>query len=736
MNLRIFPILFVVLVSCSTQQTISTTSVPLDDTKTIILQPNATNPEERSVVDEIAPASDVTKSMSTSMSMEQTKILWDKWGVPHIYAKNNDELFYAFGWSQMHNHANTILKLYAKSRGRAAEYWGEQYLQNDMMVHALGFPDLSIDWYNQQSPEFKGYIDQFAKALNDYAAQHPNAIEEEYQVVLPVESQDILRHAIFVLYSRFIGGGDLEDVPEWEERGSNTYAIGPSRSASGNAMLVMNPHLPWFDEWLFYEGHFNAPGVHTYGATLIGLPTLGIAFNEHLGWSHTNNTIDNADSYELALKDGGYVVDGEVRQFEMSKMSIKVKGADGKIVVKDMPRLVAPEFGPVLKQSGDKALTLKMPGFDRPYGIVQWWKMSQAKNLEEFQAALQEVQIGFFNIMYADKVGNIFYMFNGQVPKRKIGGWDHWNGVIDGSKSENIWTDVHTYEDLPKVTNPASGYLQNANDPPWTSTFPMMLDPDDYPGYMSPVVMGFRPQRAVRMIEEDASITFDELVEYKVSTRIEMADRLLDDLNMAVEKHGSDKSRRAMEVLNAWDREANADSKGMALFYNWAYQFGPWSPENYATPWSLDDAWHTPDGISNPQRAIGILDAVVAQFDEAGVPLDVPWGAVYRIKYGEQDLPGNGAAGFVGIFRVAWSNGPAADGKQYISGGDTWQSVIEFGDKVKAKVLMSYGNSTQKGNPNYGDQLELFSKKEMRECTFYKEDVEKAAVRTEYLSID
>ena len=93
----------------------------------------------------------------------------------------------------------------------------------------------------------------------------------------------------------------------------------------------------------------------------------------------------------------------------------------------------------------------------------------------------------------------------------------------------------------------------------------------------------------------------------------------------------------------------------------------------------------------------------------------------------------NGAAGFVGIFRVAWSNGPEPDGRQFITGGDTWQGVIEFGDKVRAKVLMSYGNSTQKGSPNYGDQLELFAKKQLRECTFYKEDVEKVTVRTEII---
>lgn len=726
-SLLFFAFLIILLVSCVTQQTVSTIQEPLSSDKTVILNPNPSH--------DVREGS-MQKSHAASMESvtDKTEILWDKWGVPHIYAQNNEELFYAFGWSQMHSHGNTILKLYAKSRGRAAEYWGEEFVQNDVMVHTLDFPRVANRWYEEQTPEFKTYIDQFARGMNDYVIKHPETVEEKYNIVLPVQREDILKHAIFVLYSRFIGGGDLQDVPRWEERGSNTYAVGPNRSESGKAMLVMNPHLPWFDEWLFYEAHFNAPGIHTYGATLVGLPTLGIAFNEHLGWSHTNNTIDNSDLYEITLRDNGYIVDGEVRPLEVSKMAIKIKNADGQIIVKDMKRFVSPDHGPILKQSGGKALTIKMPGFDRPYGMVQWWKMGNAKNLSEFKSALKEVQIGFFNIMYADVKGNIFYMFNGQVPKRKKGDWDFWQGTIDGSKSENLWTDVHTYAELPKTENPASGYLQNANDPPWTSTFPNALKPSDYPPYMAPIEMGFRPQRATRMMEEDKSISFKELLTYKNSTRIEMADRLLDDLNEAVKVHGTDKSRDAMKVLNAWDREANSNSQGMALFYAWAHTVGPWNTSIYKEPWTLDNAWNSPDGLSNPQTAVAALDGIVDKFRDAGTPLDIPWGQQYRIKYGPKDLPGNGADGSVGIFRVAWSGGLQDDGRYYITGGDTWQSVIEFGDRIKAKVLMSYGNSTQIDSPNYGDQLELFSKKEMRDCLFYKEDVLKNVAKREVLN--
>jgi acyl-homoserine-lactone acylase len=128
------------------------------------------------------------------------------------------------------------------------------------------------------------------------------------------------------------------------------------------------------------------------------------------------------------------------------------------------------------------------------------------------------------------------------------------------------------------------------------------------------------------------------------------------------------------------------------------------------------------------------LEGVIAKFKEMDRSLDVKWGDVYRIKYGKKELPGNGSDGSVGIFRVAWSNGPDETGKSYISGGDSWQSIIEFGDKVRARVLMSYGNSTQENSKHNGDQLELFSKKEMRDCYYYREDVLKHVKKRESMS--
>ena len=662
----------------------------------------------------------------------ETEIAWDTWGVPHITANTVEELFFAQGWAQMHNHANLILELYGSSRGKGAEYWGQKKLQNDILIHTLGFDELADEWRENQDPEQKIINKAFIDGMNAYAKAHPEALDEKNKVVLPLTTKDANMHAMYVIFTRFIGGNDLGRVQQWPDLGSNAYAISPKRSASGNAMLVQNPHLPWWKEFLFFESHLNLNGKNMYGSTLVGYPGIAIGFNKNLGWSHTNNTIDNADTYELELNDGGYLLDGKRKEFEVSSKNIKIKQEDGTLVDKEIP-IMKTVHGPVVNKTKGKVLAIRMAGMDRPNMTLQWWRMINSSNFNEFENALKMAQLPYFNVMYADKQGEIFYLFNGLVPKRSSGDWDYWNRVIPGGKSEDVWTEVHDYADLPKVKNPEVGWLQNANDPPWTSTIPMSIDPKDYPSYMAPQSMSFRPQRAARMLIEDESITFDELVAYKLSTRLEFADRILDDLFAAVDASESKKAKEAKKVLENWDREANTDSKGMLLFYSWARKFNVGRSANYTEPWSMDSPNTTPDGIADADRAVQLLEQTAIEVETKFGSLDTNWGDYYRINYNGKNLPANGVDGYMGVFRVAWPGG-SDDKNMFVGGGDSWVGVIEFGDTVKAKVLLSYGNSTQKDSPHNGDQLELFSKKELRDAWFTKAEVESNTARIEILT--
>ncbi len=629
----------------------------------------------------------------------------------------------------MNNHANLILDLYGSARGKGAEYWGKDNLRNDVLIHTLGFSKLADDWDATQDPQVKTMFASFVKGMNAYAEVHPEAIDEKNKVVLPLTTKDVNMHGMYVVFTLFIGGADLGRIQQWPDMGSNTFAVGSKRSASGKAMLVQNPHLPWLREYLFFESHLNLSEKSMYGATLVGFPGIIIGFNDQLGWSHTNNTIDNADTYVLDLKDGGYVLDGDRKDFEEASATIKIKQDNGETA--DSTFTVKKTIhGPVIKTTDDKALALRMVGLDRPNMFLQWWKMITSTSFDEFESALKMAQIPFWNVMYADKKGDIFYLFNGLVPKRSAGDWNYWNRIIPGGKSADVWTDVHTYADLPKLRNPVNGWLQNSNDPPWTSTVPTALNPDDFPAYMAPRFMGFRPQRSAMMLSNDESITYQELVDYKQSTRSSVADRILDDLFAAIDKSKSSKAREAKTVLENWDREADADSKGTVLFHTWLQKFGVQDDSNYATPWDMKSPIATPDGIADPQRAVKLLEESLDEMKKKFGNLDVAYGEVFRIKYNGKDLPGNGAHGSTGVVRVAWPGD--TDGiRTYIRGGDSWVGVIEFGDTLNAKVLLSYGNATQRDSPHFGDQLELFSRKEMRDAWLLKSDIESHAARIE-----
>lgn len=657
-----------------------------------------------------------------------TEILWDRWGVPHIYAPTAREAFRAFGYAQMRSHGNLLLKLYGQARGRAAEYWGATHLAEDRYVHTVGIPARARAWYAQQDPAFRGLLDAFAAGINQYAREHPEAITDSVKRVLPVSGVDVLAHTQRVIHFVFVAGGQRARAgAPGSEIGSNMWAIAPKRSASGHAMLLANPHLPWNDFFLFYEAQVVIPGVNLSGATLLGFPSPAIAVNDWLGWSHTVNTYDGADLYRLTLRPDGYAWNGATRPFETSREVLPVRQADGSLRP-DTLLIRRSVHGPVIKDTAGTALALRVAGLDRPHMLAEWWAMGQARSLGEFEAALRRLQIPMFNVIYADRAGHIFYLFNAAVPERPRGDVAYWDGVVPGDSAATLWTRLLPYERLPRLLDPPSGWLQNANDPPWTVTAPTELQREKYPAYLAPSFMHFRAQRSARMLLADSSISFDELVAYKHDSRMELADRVLDDLIGAARASGRAAAIGAAEVLARWDRQANADSRGALLFTAWALRavpgFPPGASPVFAAPWRADSAVTTPHGLADPAGAVRQLEAAAAFVEKTFGRVDGGYGEAARLRVGNHDLPGNGANGDpMGVFRVQ-SFAPAKDGKWASVGGDSYYAAIEFGPTVRAKVLLAYGNATQPGSPHVGDQLELFSRKEMRDMWRTRAEVE------------
>jgi acyl-homoserine-lactone acylase len=657
------------------------------------------------------PAAPVAREIAT------TEILWDTWGVPHIFATDMESLGRAFGWAQAESHGDLILRLYAEARGRSSEYWGEQNLATDRWVRTNGVPQRAQEWYEQQRPAFRGYLDAFAAGINDYAARHPERITDSLEVVLPVTGVDVLAHTQRVLQFEFLAFNQptIQQARGRGMAGSNAWAIAPQNSASGNALLLMNPHLPWSDFYLFYEAQLTTPQMNAYGTALVGSPLLSMAFNDHLGWAHTVNTINAADLYELTLTAEGYRWDGGSRPFETRTEVLRVRQRDGAFRP-DTLRVRHSVHGPVIDERDGRAYALRVTGLDAPFLLEQIWDMLHARNLAQFEAALRRLQLPMFTVMYADRDGRIMHLFNGRVPVRAQGDWAYWSRPVRGDTSATLWTRVHDYADLPRVVDPPSGWLQNANDPPWTTTVPLALNPDAFPPYMAPRGMGFRPQRSARMLMENEQISLEQMIRLKHSTRMELADRILDDLIAAARRSGNHAASDAAEVLARWDRSADSDSRGAVLFADFVDELGrrfrPLSSA-FAVAWQPTQPLSTPRGLADPAGAVAALEAAARRVQERYGSLDVPWGEVYRLRRDNVDLPGNGGSGALGIFRVT-EYAPARDNRFVAYNGDTFVAAIEFSNPVRAFAITAYGNATQPGSPHRTDQLHLYSRQELR----------------------
>jgi len=659
------------------------------------------------------------------------EILWDSFGVPHIYAKTEEGGFYGFGYAQAQSHGNLLLRMYGESRARAAEYWGEKYESQDKWLVANDVPARSVQWFRQQTPQMQKNLEAFAAGINAYAAAHPDRIAAEVKVVLPLKGVDIIAHAQRLMNFGYIASDRkvLADPSINEAGGSNAWAVAPSRSASGKAMLLANPHLPWAPSQLtYYEAQITAPGLAIYGATQVGLPVLRFGFNNDLGFTNTVNTMQGFTSYQLTLEGNGYRFDGKVLPFKSETKSYKVKQADGTLKTVSFEQK-STVHGPVFTlPDGKTVIALKVAGLDRSGVLEQYLDMGKARDWATFEKALRRMQVVMFNIIYADRAGHILYLDNGLLPKHASGDLKYWSAPVPGDTSATLWKDVHSYDDMPKLFDPATGFVQNANDPPWLATWPRALDPKAFPAYVAPVgPMSQRAQMSVKLMTKTPKISFDDFVSRKLTTTSLMAERMLPDLLAAAPGSNDADVQAATALLKDWDHRFEPDSRAALLFETWAGIFAPRNftdQSNYAVKWTLDDPLETPRGLKDPAAAVAMLKQAVAKTKQLYGAIDRPYGDVSRFHIGDVSVPANGGFGNTGVFRtITW--GPMKNGERTPVHGETWVSMVEFGTPLKAVGLMSYGNSSQPGSKHNSDQLQLLADKKFRSLWIDRADIER-----------
>lgn len=682
-----------------------------------------------------------TPDKETVLRASGTEIIWDTFGVLHIYGDDAPSVFYGFGWSQAKSQGDAILRLYGQARGRGAEYWGEKYEETDKWLLGNDVPERGKQWYRQQSEDFKQNLDAFAQGINDYANTHRDTIDAEVLKVLPVTGVDVVTHAHRLMNFIYVAnpGRIIGNAAPPVKSGSNTYAVMPQKSKTGNTLLLQNPHLPWATGFFtYFEAHLVGPDFEMYGATQVGLPVIRFAFNQNMGISNTVNGMLGATSYHLKLKDDGYVFDGEVRKFDSEVKTYQVLQDDGSTIEKSL--LVRKTVhGAVFERDDGEIIALRVAGLDRPGMLQQYFDMLQAKDFDEFQSIMKRLQIPTFNITYADRAGNIEYLDNGILPKRDKGDLAFWKGLVPGDTSEYLWSDIHSYDELPKVINPPSGFVQNANDPPWVATYPPVYKAEDFPSYVAVKgPMSFRAQNAVKMMVEREKISFDDFEEIKVSTYALMADRVLDELLAAAATDSDPDMQAAVNLLSEWDRTFSEGNRAGMLFEAFATEFSGPPPRflgknNYKTPWSIDAPITTPTGLKNSNEAVEMLRVAIKKTKEKYGKIDPRFGDINRFIIEDVNLPGHGGFGNLGAFNVITWMDSDGDGIREPYHGETWVSMVEFSSPIKAKGLMAYGNSRQKGTVHYADQLKRLRNDEYRTLWLQRDEIEANAESREFI---
>ena len=361
------------------------------------------------------------------------RILRDEWGVPHVFGKTDADVAYGLAYAHSEDDFLTIQQSLLAARGQLATVYGQDAAPNDYMVHLLRIWDVVEDSYMSTiSPEVRAICEAYARGLNHYAALHP---KEALPGLFPATGKDIVagsvhKSPLFFGLDKVLGELFAEDraMPvstRSASTGSNTLAVSPLRSAGGQTFLAVNSHQPWEGPVTWYEAHLHSEeGWDAVGGLFPGMPVVTHGHNRDLGWAFTVNRPDLVDVYVLEINPENpsqYRFDGEWLDLEIRSAPITVKLL-GRLKWTVKEEVAWSVYGPVLSVSHG-TYAVRYAGQGQAGIFEQLFRMNKARSFTEWQAALREPGLPMFNVGYADREGNIYYLYNGLLPRR-VEGYD------------------------------------------------------------------------------------------------------------------------------------------------------------------------------------------------------------------------------------------------------------------------------------------------------------------------
>ena len=689
---------------------------------------------------------------------KRVKITEDNWGIPHIYGKTDADAVFGLLYVQCSQNFPRVERNYLEFMGRLSEVDGEKRLYDDLQMRLIYDSAAAKKDYAASPQWFKALLNAFADGVNYYLYKHPETkplVLKKFEPWFPLMYTD---GSISATQTGGLTGGDLKNfyegkgeatsfvrpelsINDFTQNGSNGFAVAPSKTASGNAILYINPHVTFY--FRTEAQMVSEEGLNAYGAVTWGQFFIYQGFNEHCGWMHTSSYADVADVYEETVKKNGdtyaYLYNGKTNNVVTKTISLAIKNGNNIVTKTFLGYYTA--HGPVMGKRAGKWLSLKENNRSLS-ALMQSWLRTKAKGFDDFKKAMDMRSNNSNNTVFADDKGNIAYWHGNFMPRRNPK-YD-WALPVDGSTSETNWQGIHTLNEIVHLYNPKSGWIQNCNSTPFAASGESSPRKEDYPNYMAPDGQNGRAVNAARLLSKARNVTLDSIIKIGYNTYLSAFEILLPPLFKAYDELPAADAMKTelkepVSYLKAWDGNASASSIATTIAIEWASKLAAKIPPA-KTPEAATNA------IGNYQRMaetipatekLQLLSETLEDLKNLYGKWNIGWGEINRYQRTTAGVFDDSAPSFpVGLGPGTWGSIPSFASrrfdtkKRYGLSGNSFIAAVEFGKKVKAKTIMTGGESFDPSSKHYTDQAEGYITGHFKDIHFYKEDVLKNAERS------
>lgn len=694
------------------------------------------------------------------------EIIRDRWGIAHVYGKSDADAVFGMIYAEAEDDFHRIERNYLNGLGRLAEAEGEGALWSDLRQRLFVDEGDLKRRYASSPPWLKALMTAWADGLNYYLSKHA---ETRPQVLGHFEPWMAL------CFTEGSIGGDIENVdlaklrelyekqtlPPHTARnttsaaeelaspaglarqlgGSNGFAIAPARSASGHALLWINPHTSYYFRSELQV--VSEEGLNVYGAVTWGQFFVYQGFNGRNGWMHTSYGGDAIDEYAESIvtrPDGPYYrYGGGLRKLRRSKITLEVRQA-GATVRREFT-VYHSHHGPIIRADKDRWIAIKLLQDPVP-ALEQSYLRTKTRDYASFRKTQEMRTDTSNNTVYADADGTIAYFHGNFIPKRNPK-FD-FTRPVDGSDPATEWQGPHALEDTITILNPPNGWIMNTNNWPFTAAGESSPRRESYPVYMWTKGENPRGIHAVEVLKDLHGVTLDSLIAAGYDSHLTAFDVLLPPLFEDFDALAADDKRRAalaepIAALKRWDRRTGADSIPTAIAISWGQEL-----LNRKGPDARDADEPVYDYLVGHVTAAERIDALTAAVTKLGHDFgrwQIPWGDINRFQRLTDDivqpfddakpsLPVGFASSNWGALASFDSPAVRSTRKIYGSVGNSFVAAVEFGPTVRAKAIMSGGESGHPDSPHFTDQALMFSRGKFRDVLLTRDEVKAQAERT------